>query len=258
MFGSALPNSIRKKSDSIGPQSTSNDMEAPDWVCTVLNTPVSSISQAQVDYAPANNGMKELYPVLCDYFAHYAVNVDEKITPVDSNTDTSPLSTERQVTGRLSSLWFVLSNFMFSTDGGEAEVSDGEEAIDGGTGKMEVPPKATFHFGLGNARVEIDGKPVCIIHKAIGPPVALHDRAIMYRQLHLFAKDADTIKELCDAAFKWDFIRSQRRTIFRAGKYELYTLIVSCGEVYWNSEGHKASRSLDRYHFATRNAGFYC
>ncbi len=221
------------------------DLRVPDWVCEALETPAASVAQARVDNAPVLSrispgpGAKHLFLVLLDYFAYYAVNVDEDPSSVDSSSTPDPKSNERQVNGKLTSLWYSFTEFLFRPQlpSKKKEKKTEEEE--------QKPPKAVFQFGLGNARVEINGKDVYIVHKTMGRPVAVKGMVKRYRELRLFAKDTKTIQELSDAALKWEYLRSKHEPDLRAGKYELFTLTIRCGKAYWHNEGHKASRSLD-------------
>lgn len=220
--------------------------EVPQWVCETLNTPSSAVAQIEVANAPLDSyrygggGDWHMYTLLLQYFAHHAVNIDEKPPSDESKNAIDPKSDVRQISGRLSSLWYALTKFMNPRS--HTKYYDDDESSE--KSEDDEPPKPVFFFGLGNARMQIDGDDICIVHKSMGPPVSLHDSVWLYRTVYIFAKEQEILKKLTDAAFEWYFLRNKCEKQLSTGKYPLYTLAIEFDSVHWNDQGLKESRSL--------------
>lgn len=141
------------------------------------------------------------------------------------------------------------------------------------------PPVPAFKFGLGTARLNLDGAAIFIKHELIRAPVSFiptkmsslgyrsrygmmfggfgsfgdparsaHSEkdSACYRSLYLYALDPEILKHLCRSALEWDFVRNKPDLDPRSGKYQLFSLAVrGCGTASWECQGWKASRRLD-------------
>lgn len=236
-----------------GEDAGSGRQEVPEWVGKVLQLPVDSINQVRVDqFSSGNNAgqycppkTNKLYESLLAYFAYFAVDPDEPIMPVDPEAVEDPKSNARRVKGSLSSLFYL--NHKDPCQDEEAPKrgyfyydSDAEE-------EAERWGRAVLHFGYGTARVQVQGKDVCILHRVKGQPVcdtSMRREFVLSGlcELHLFAADPTTVQELLDSVIEWDLWRKAEATPW--GKFNLHTLTVRHEDARWHNEGLKASRSL--------------
>lgn len=238
-----------------GEDASSGLQEVPEWVSKLLQLPGDTVRQVRVDqFSSGNNAgqhcppkTNKLYESLLAYIAYFAVDQDQPIVPVDPEAVEDPKSNARRVKGSLSSLFYVNNGDDCQDDalpewsyfGSEGEIEKDEEKAG----------NAVLHFGYGTARVQVQGKDVCILHRTKGHPIS--DNAMgrkficsSLRELHLFAADSATVQQLLDTVIEWARLRNKPdRTPW--GKFRLHILGVSGCDAYWIDEGTKASRSLN-------------